>query len=310
MQYEFWAQQDQDQWVYEAMTAKNKIEDWKKWKKCYNSPSILIDRFTLLPDISAITGMPALSFMLRFSFRLHKPFLSKDERDFYLLENPLRREKVFQVPMFPSTGWKGSLRAALWQLGHKKDDEVTIRLFGNARDSDEGQAGRLYFYPTFFNRINPEAIDLEVLNPHSRKTGTGAHGPILLECVPPGTPGDFVLLYMPFSLPGRNEADKCQQVAEDLETAAGGIRAMLLTYGFGAKTSSGFGTVEEQLNEPGTLAIQAEWPNAGGKTPANLQSPMSKPDLPGYTAYSFGTLGELYSMAQGVADRLRAGGAA
>jgi len=305
MQYEFWAQQDQDQWVYEAMTAKNKIEDWKKWKKCYNSPSILIDRFTLLPDISAITGMPALSFMLRFSFRLHKPFLSKDERDFYLLDNPLRREKVFQVPMFPSTGWKGALRAALWQLGHKQDNEVTIRLFGSARDSDEGQAGRLYFYPTFFDKIN-----LEVLNPHNRKTGTGAHGPILLECVPPETPGDFVLLYVPFGLPEQNEADKQKQVGQDLEVVAGAIRAMLLTYGFGAKTSSGFGTVEERLNGPGTLALRVEWPGTGGKPPGDPRSSMSKNDLPGCTTWTFATLSELFSVAQGVAGRLPAGGAA
>uniref|UniRef100_UPI003A101862 RAMP superfamily CRISPR-associated protein n=1 Tax=Chloroflexus sp. TaxID=1904827 RepID=UPI003A101862 len=41
-------------------------------------------------------------------------------------------------------------------------------------------SGRLYFYPTFFNQI-----DVEVINPHSRKTRAGTQ-PIYLECVPIG----------------------------------------------------------------------------------------------------------------------------
>jgi len=140
-------------------------------------------RFVPKPDIATVANLPRLSFLLHIAFRLQKPYLSKDERDFYLIDNPLRREKVFQMPMVASTSWKGALRAALWQLDYKEKHEITIRLFGNPRASDEHQAGRLHFFPTFF-----EQVGLEVINPHDRKTGVGTpRGPILMECVQQGS---------------------------------------------------------------------------------------------------------------------------
>jgi len=212
----------------------------------------LPDTFRFVPklDIASVAHLPRLSFLLHIPFRLQKPYLSKGERDFYLLDNPLRREKVFQTPMIASTSWKGALRATLWQLGDKKEKhEITIRLFGNPRASDEHQTGRLHFFPTFF-----EAIAREVINPHDRKTDVGTpRGPILMECVPQGSTGELVLLYVPFGPMGQSEDEKRAQVAQDLEVLAEGIKAMLTTYGFGAKTSSGYGVVEEEVE--GTLLI-------------------------------------------------------
>jgi len=235
---------------------------WQKELTAYAVPL----GFRLLPDISGICCLPSLSFVLHILFKLQRPYLSKDEHDFYLLENPVRKEKVFQTPMVASTGWKGALRAALWQLGYKEDHEVTIRLLGNPRASDEHQAGRLYFFPTFFDEI-----DLEVINPHDRKTGVGARGPILMECVPPETKGELVVLYVPFGLFEQSEDQRRADVAEDLQVLAKGIRAMLTTYGFGAKTSSGFGTVEEKLDGQGKLAIRAELPR-------EYSSPVAPPE--------------------------------
>ena len=209
--------------------------------------------FRFLPDTSAIYYMPTLSFMLSIPFRLQKPYLSKDERDFHLLDNPLRREKVFQTPMVAATSWKGALRAALWQLGHKQDDPVTIRLLGNKRGSEDQRAGRLHFFPTFFNKIS-----LEVINPHDRKTGIDARGPILMECVQQGARGDLILLYVPFGPVGQTEEARLAEVSEELQVLAKGIRAMLTIYGFGAKTSSGFGIAKDQLDRVGKLAIRAK----------------------------------------------------
>ncbi|WP_322494591.1 hypothetical protein [Chloroflexus sp.] len=144
--------------------------------------------------------MPAFSFLLRVPFRLRKPYLSKDDATFHLLDNPVRKEKIFQVPMVAATGWKGALRAALWQLSYREDHEVTIRLLGNPRESDAGQAGRLHFFATFFDKIG-----LEVINPHSRQSGVGERGPILIECVPQGTTGTLLLLYVPFGSLDRRE---------------------------------------------------------------------------------------------------------
>ncbi len=236
----------------------------------------LPDAFRFVPNADHVADLPLLSFLLRIPFLLQKPYLSKDEGDFYLLENPLRREKVFQTPMVASTGWKGALRAALWQLGYKEDHKVTIRLLGNPRGSDDHQAGRLHFFPTFFNEIG-----LEVLNPHDRKTSVGARGPILIECVPQGAKGELLLLYVPFGPIGQTEEERLAEVAEDLEVLTEGIRAMLTTYGFGAKTSSGFGTAEEQLVGEGKLAIRAELAGEAVATPAAPQEPQ-QPELPRY----------------------------
>lgn len=99
-------------------------------------------------------------------------------------------------------------------------------------------AGRLYFYPTFFDRLG-----LEVINPHDRKTGAGSQ-PILMECVPAGTTGQFTLLYTPVDRIGQDEAETRRQVCADLQRVAAGLEALFAVYGLGAKTSSGFGVAE------------------------------------------------------------------
>jgi CRISPR-associated protein Cmr2 len=272
MQREFVATLD---WVPAALEEKDKRQHLEKWRKEVHLPSELWRTFSFLPDLSTVVCLPLLSFVLHIPFKLQKPYLSKDERDFHLLDNPVRKEKVFQTPMVASTGWKGALRAALWQLGYKEDHEATIRLLGNPRGSDEHQAGRLHFFSTFF-----EQIGLEVINPHDRKTGVGARGPILMECVPQGTKGELVLLYVPFGLIEQDENQKRAEVAEDLQMLAQGIQAMLTTYGFGAKTSSGFGTAEDRLAGEGKLVVRAKL--AGEAAPAVAPPEPQPPDLPRY----------------------------
>jgi CRISPR-associated protein Cmr2 len=276
MQREFMA--TQSDWLNKALGEKDKKRYWDEWQNRFAKQSDSISRFSLLPQESEVVQLPPLSFLIRMPFRLRKPYLSKDERDFYLLDNPQRREKIFQTPMVASTGWKGALRAALWQLGFKEDHGVILRLFGNPRSSEEGQAGRLHFYSTFFDRIS-----LEVINPHNRATGVGAKsGPILMECVPQGTTGDLVLLYVPFGPIGQREKERRVEVAQDLELLAEGIRAMLTIYGFGAKTSSGFGTVEDKLAGKGTLVLRADLPGLAASTGVASKPEQPAPSLPRY----------------------------
>jgi len=326
MQREFIATLD---WIQAALTDKDKTRHLQKWQRELASPSPLLHTFSFLPGLSTITSLPSLSFLLHIPFRLQKPYLSKDERDFYLLDNPLRREKVFQTPMIASTSWKGALRAAMVQQlaqwwnslepsekgkrNHRKrfvSRRITIaRLFGTEKSAqvDDQQfesyfdklggeyqarwyrryvrrymaangffAGRLYFFPTFFDNIG-----LEVINPHDRKTGVGARGPILMECVPQGTTGELVLLYVPFGPIGQSEDEKRAQVAQDLEVVAKGIQAMLTTYGFGAKTSSGYGVAEEKLVSKGKLLLRAELPGETAQASAEPR-PRPEPALPRY----------------------------
>ena len=261
---------------YEANASEldNFIRD--VWQKSL-AANVIPEIFRAMPYSTTIAQMPPFSFLVQVPFKLYKPYLSKDERDFYLLDNPLRREKVFQTPMVAATGWKGALRAALWQLGYKEDNRVILRLFGNPRGSEEGQAGRLHFYPTFFDKIS-----LEVINPHNRETGIGERGPILMECVPQGTAGDLVLLYVSFGPIEQSEAERRAEVAQDLEVLAEGIQALLITYGFGAKTSSGFGTVEDRLAGKGTLALRTELLGLAASIGDASELERSVPDLPRY----------------------------
>ncbi len=326
MQREFIATLD---WIQTALETKDKAQYWSKWRTGLANPSDL-STFSFFPDLSTITHLPSLSFILHIPFQLQKPYLSKDERDFYLLDNPLRKEKVFQIPMVAATSWKGALRAAIMQelvewwnglgesaqkarqnrkrfvirrlqlaslFGTEKGVQMDEKKYGQYLDRLGGThqarwyrryirrfvaangffAGRLYFYPTFFDRIG-----LEVINPHDRKSGVGARGPILMECVPRGTKGDLLLLYVPFGPIGQGEDERRTEVAEDLQVIAEGVQAMLITYGFGAKTSSGFGTAEDRLAGEGKLVIRAKL--TGEAIPSETTPEPQQPDLPRYLA--------------------------
>ncbi len=134
---------------------------------------------------------PAYSFVVQFTFILAQPYISRDEQDFYIIDNPIRKDNLFGLPYVASTSWKGSLRAALWQLEHivKKTAikyEAVPRLFGNDRnelDQEKLHAGRLLFFPTFFTEKS-----LEIINPQDRELRSGSL-PIPFESVPLGATG-------------------------------------------------------------------------------------------------------------------------
>ncbi|BCX03239.1 MAG: hypothetical protein KatS3mg053_1177 [Candidatus Roseilinea sp.] len=241
-----------------------------------------MQRLGLEPVLPDLTHVPPGSWALHVSFTLRQPYLSRDDQMFHLLDNPLKKERVFKVPYVAASGWKGALRSAMRQLrGHTTlDDEAKdtqmIRLFGNVRAAESDfVAGRLTFFPTFFDKAR-----LEVINPHDRTTGVGARGPILLECVPQGAQGDFFVLYVPFGSAEQSDDDRRAEIADDLHAVVEGVRAMLTTYGFGAKTSSGFGTVEEQLAGEGKLVLHAKL--AGETAPTVVPSASQPPNLPRY----------------------------
>jgi len=61
--------------------------------------------FSLLPEGTA---------WLRFEFTLKKPYISRDDAAFHILDNPVRKDKVFKIPMMSASSWKGNLR---WMAG-------------------------------------------------------------------------------------------------------------------------------------------------------------------------------------------------
>jgi len=276
------------------------------------------------PSITNLAALPPGSWFLQFEFTLAKPWMSKDDDPFYVAEsvNPVRKDKVFKVPMMAAASWKGLLR---WTVMHtrlalRKDqlaaDQfaqerfVQTLLFGDEKGEEPGgtkdfaaylddlggeearklyvqkvrgrfhpdekaemphHSGRLMFYPTFFN-----LIDVEVINPHSRKTRAGTH-PIYLECVPAGAQGIFSLLYVPFDLIGKDKADPETQALEDLKLVAEGLQAMFLTYGFSAKRTSGYGVAEEKVSG-GFVQVRIE----ETQTPPASAPTTPEPSLPKY----------------------------
>ncbi len=272
----------------------------------------LVASNTILPSITDISYG---SWALNLPFTLRKPYISRDDTDFYIIDNPVKKEWVFKVPYIAPSQWKGALRSAMVQdlvssLNERLIDEKKFtgerlrlwRLFGNETDgtSDflnhslarfsigaitrdekdkhawkknfedktrevgndfeselvhkdhrkgdiEGFQGSLHFYPTYFDKIS-----LEVINPHDRESGAGKN-PIYFECVPKDTDGIFTLLCVPLVGPEVSKDD----AKEDLKAVARGIRVMMTIYGFGAKTSSGFGMAE--VDSGGTIIKPEEF---------------------------------------------------
>ncbi|NLI41431.1 MAG: hypothetical protein GX421_09675 [Caldisericales bacterium] len=201
-------------------------------------------------DATALDILPLYSFIIEFDFTLKKPYISKDDENFTIIENSIKRERILGCPYIPGSTWKGCLRSALWHEGMKEDDEQITRIFGNERQNKESfRQGRLHFFPSFFDKV-----DYEIVNPHDRKTRTGTV-PILIESIPSGSNSKFSLLYVPFDLAGKEKEESAKQMLEDLKVIAKGIEAMFTVYGFGAKTSSGYGIAK--IND-GFISINAK----------------------------------------------------
>lgn len=251
--------------IYHYLVGRNKQDAdefrtyWLKYKRTmlpdvnYDSEKrISAFKPALIPviDSELISILPQYSFGIQFELTLAKPYISKDEQEFYIIENPVKKDWVFKSPMVSPSTWKGNLR---WVMRKKKemtnapntrDDIQIVRLFGYQKEEEgKEKRGRLQFFPTFF-----DGIDVEIINPHSRKTKAGAgSGPIPIEIVPQNSKGTFTLLYVPFDLIDRDEAYIRKEVKEDLEMIIKAIKDLMFTYGFSAKKSSGTGLIKDSF---------------------------------------------------------------
>ncbi|KAF5426705.1 CRISPR-associated protein Cmr2 [Candidatus Methanomarinus sp.] len=212
-----------------------------------------LDKLNLYrPDIK-ITTLPKHSFFIQFKFTFKKPFYSHDDDDFYIIDNPVMKDHIFNIPMMRPSSWKGNLRSTMIKVNNitteNCDNPLIKRLFGCLDEKGKIQKkGRLIFYPTYFDNIG-----LEVINPHDRKTKVGTK-PILYEVIPEGSSGVFSLLYIPFDLIGDADANNRGDSIVCYQKVSEAITEMMTTYGFGAKTSSGYGVVETKI-ENGTVEI-------------------------------------------------------
>lgn len=255
------------------------------------------NNYMLLEDLLkteiSTSQLPVFSFFIQFKFTLDKPFISNDDENFYIIDNPIKKDKVFKIPMMSSSGWKGNLRWTAGKIyldGLSNDIQTNfkkrinlIKIFGSENDNTkkyfnacisqklfnkEGQRevdeidklfreymeieipdtkkvtgfqGRLYPYPTFFNKA-----DLEVINPHDRLTKTGKN-PIYFEVVPATSIGTFSLLWFPFDLIEKSKKMK-NALKEDWQIIKTALLDMFFTFGFSAKKSSGYGVINNDVS--------------------------------------------------------------
>ncbi|NLX44588.1 MAG: hypothetical protein GXY71_01585 [Treponema sp.] len=189
-------------------------------------------------------------FAIDVSFTLTSPWYSKEDRPFHVLDNPVRKDRVFGVPFMSAASWKGLLRWACrmqeglsdylkkhdMKMDGWKDPSWILHLFGNERGEKERfRSGALVCHPTWFSEVG-----FEVINPHSRSRRAGTQ-PIYYEVVPADAKGKLRLLYAPLS--GEIERDKVRP-ADFIADFIDSIRALLETYGISAKRTAGWGTAK------------------------------------------------------------------
>jgi CRISPR-associated protein Cmr2 len=229
--------------------------------------------------------LPFGSWLLKFTFQLEKPYISRDDAPFYIIDNPVRKDKVYKIPMVSSAQWKGTLQSVMARGILSSENTVEfmerrlmfIRLFGNDKDvmagffedqrdawekefrkqlnkfygvkkiTDLHRSGRLRFFPSFFDDIG-----LEIINPHDREKKTGIN-PIYFECVPGGGVAQFKLLYVPLDIMAKPKAEIIKEIADDWKLLKEGIKDAFTLYGFGGKISSGFGVAVDSFVEQAEL---------------------------------------------------------
>jgi CRISPR-associated protein Cmr2 len=232
-------------------------------RRCYMERAV--QRPLELPqDLRLDSWPPELSheswLAIEVEFELLTPWYSKDDRLFHVLDNPVRKDRVFGVPFMAPASWKGMLRwACRMQEGLREhleqdrrfedwcDPDWILHLFGNEKGEERKfHQGALVFYPTWFDKIG-----FEVINPHDRGRRAGTQ-PIHYEVVPgrrpkPDNPGEYDeggkgalhLLYAPWPKM-KSAVDRKQMLANLLKA----IEALLTIYGISAKRTVGWGTAK------------------------------------------------------------------
>jgi len=69
------------------------------------------------PEFEDLKELPKNSVLIKISFTLKKPYISKDEGEFHIIgdiinENPIVRDRFTGLPMVKPSTWKGHLRFA------------------------------------------------------------------------------------------------------------------------------------------------------------------------------------------------------
>jgi len=224
---------------------------------------------------------------LKIKFTLNKPYVSKDDEEFYPIDNPVCKEKVLGVPYIRSTTWKGSLRQVSYRFfidklekgdidenNWKEERSKLVRLFGNEKDNLE-----LYMNYILSEKLGKKQEELrrefENFLKSEYKIKNGRAGRLIffptfldrisLDVIAPHDRRTRAITergpiplevakgsgeFKLFYLPFDildDENRLKKEVREDLEVLKEAIPKMLLEYGFSAKKTSGYGVVEDEI---------------------------------------------------------------
>ena len=270
----------------EKDTNLSRFKNQIKSKKIY-------DKLPTIPDFLEVniqnlikTSIPN-SFGIEVKIKLTSPYYSSDDDDFYIVQNPCLKEKVFKVPMVRSSGWKGSLLKAgieifkdeknpqylgsifrIFGVGNSeyrelfdKNDKVIenkIMLFlamemGVNFEEDIATQLKKYFKTkankgrAIFYPTYFEKLSLELINPHNRKTKAGTN-PIHYEVVPKDSKAELKIVYIPFDGINQENNNIKEEAKQDLEFLAKCIKKVSQN-GIGAKTKLGWGRFDINLKK-------------------------------------------------------------
>ncbi len=236
-------------------TGINNSENYKKWIKngrdknnnqcaidghpgLINSTAIglpVVWQKLLQPSPDCLRFLPRGSLLISLDLTLTRPFHSRDDRPFYPMDNPLKREWIFHVPYLAAAGIKGLLRWA-WRMCHKDSEHVLEVLIFGPRSKDCGEdtalQGSIIFWPLFWNG----RVGLEVLNPQDKKLCAGME-PVKYEVVKRDAIGRLHLLVVNHDLSGSSDI----RLATGL--LLGALHYLLEASGLSAKRSADWGSV-------------------------------------------------------------------
>ncbi|ADQ41987.1 protein of unknown function DUF324 [Caldicellulosiruptor acetigenus I77R1B] len=119
----------------------------EKFQNVQKISGIFFDEVENKPDRNSpnicLKNLPPYSFIILASFTLKQPYFSKDDDEFYIISNPVLKEKAFKVPMIRGSSWKGALAAAFKDLLNEETNpdkrakmvDSYLRIFGAGSES-------------------------------------------------------------------------------------------------------------------------------------------------------------------------------
>jgi hypothetical protein len=208
------------------------------------------------PKPACLEPLPGGSCLLRVGVKLRRPFTSKDDLAFYPIDNPLKREWVFQTPYLAAAGVKGLLRWAFRMCFNDSEKIPETLLFGSRRQRQKSgnEAGCLYIWPLFWRG----KVGLETLHPHDRLSGAGKKL-IKYEIIQAGATGDICLL-----LVNRRMEEATAFLAKTVPPLLEALCYLLAESGLSARRGADWGTVDVTAAEAWIKDMRGREPSAAG----------------------------------------------